>query len=203
MAKRYHSQCLRTSFQVAALLCLLAPPMVPGVPARWQDTIETKVQEAISLLLNNEISKGMATLKELGSPAVPFVLAYVSREHCCPLVRLRLLQGFVSSTNGQEADAALTLLLSDEQPELRGYAASELGKRKARPAIALLISLLDDKADTRVFIDMNDRRPNVPVRDSAIAALESITGLTLAKGKNKEKQAKAWLGWWQKHKDQQ
>ena len=141
----------------------------------------------------------MAQLKELGAPAVPYVLDYVSREaYRYPLIKMLLLQNFVSLMRGDEADAALIKLLSDKQPELRGYAASELGVRKVSSAVPLLVSLLNDKANTTLIRDTNDLSPDVLVRDSAIGALESITGIKLAKDKSKEKQAKAWLGWWQK-----
>lgn len=195
---KFYLRCLR----LATLLCLLACLLTPAAPAGSQDATSTKVEAAIALLRSNEIQKGMATLKEIGSPAVPYVLAYLSRDRCCSLIRLILMGGFVSRTKGPEADTALIALLSDEQPELRGYAASELGDRKVRRAIPRLISRLDDMADTRVVIDMNDRRPNVPVRDEVIAALESVTGITLASGKNKKRQVEAWRDWWQKHKDE-
>lgn len=196
------SKCYPRCFRLATLLCLLACPLTLAAPAGSQDATGKQVETAIALLRSNEIRKGMATLNEIGSPAVPYVLQYLSRDRCCSLVRMILMTGFVSRTKGREADTALIALLSDEQPDLRDYAASELGERKVRRAIPRLISRLDDTADSRVIIDVNDRRPNVPVRDSVVAALESITGLTLASGKNKKRQVEAWRAWWQKHKDE-
>lgn len=182
----------------AFLSLMLAPPAPPSF-ANPQTDVEAKVQEAVSFIRNREIQRGMAQLKELGSPSVPYVLDYVSREaYRYPLIKTLLLEHFVSLTRGDEADSALIKLLSDKQPELRGYAASELGKRKVKSAIPGLVSLLNDKADTRIIVHLNDSSPDVLVRDSVIGALESITGIKLVKGKSKEKQAKAWLGWWRK-----
>ncbi len=199
MRNESYYRIFRTHVGLGAFLCLmLAFPAVTSF-ANPQYDVEAKVQEAVNFILNREIPRGMAQLKELGSPAVPYVLDYMSREaYRYPLLKILLLQNFVSLTRGEEADAALIKLLSDNQPELRGYAASELGKRKVKSAIPQLISLLNDKAHTTVIRHLNDRSPDVLVRDSAIAALESIAAIKLAKGKNKQKQAKAWSSWWQK-----
>ena len=188
----------RSAVRLAALFCILFL-LCPPIPAKDQSEVEAKVQEAINSILKRDIPRGMAQLKELGSPAVPHVLDYVSREaYRYPLIKMLLLHNFVSLTKGEEADAVLIKLLGDEQPELRGYAASELGKRKVKAAVPQLVLLLNDKANTTTIRDVNDRSPDVLVRDAAIGALEAITRIKLAKGKSKEKQAKAWQSWWQK-----
>jgi hypothetical protein len=185
---------------IAGLLLLL---LGASISAKPQDELKAKVDDAIKLIFNKEIPKGMTQLKELGSPAVPYVLDYMSRDgYQRPVIKLLLLDNFVSLTRGAEADAALIKLLSDKQPELRGYAANELGKRKVKPAIPHLVERLNDKASTIVIRQMNDD-PNfdVLVRDLAIGALEAITDMKLAEGKSKEKQAKAWLRWWKKQQE--
>ena len=39
---------------------------------------------------------------------------------------------------------------------------------------------------------------DVLIRDNAVGALESITGIVLKKKGSKDKKARAWLRWWQK-----
>lgn len=192
---------LRVVARLAVLFCILSP-LCPPTSAKVQSDVEAKAQEAINFILNREIPRGMTQLKELGPPAVPYVLDYVSREaYRYPLIKILLLHNFVSLAKGEEADAALIKLLADTQPELRGYAAAELGKRSIKVAVPHLVQLLNDKANTTILRDMNDRSPDVLVRDAAIGALEAITEIKLAKGKSKEKQAKAWLDWWQKEQN--
>jgi hypothetical protein len=201
MRNEFHRIKFRSVVSLVALFCMLLL-LCPPRAAKAQSDVEAKVQEGIKFILNREIPKGMAQLKELGSPAVPHVLDYVSREaYRYPLIKILLLHYFVSLTKGEGADAALIKLLGAEQPELRGYAASELGKRKVKAAVPRLVLLLNDKANTTVIRDVNDRSPDVLVRDAAIGALEAITEIKLAKGKSKEKQAKAWLSWWQKERN--
>jgi hypothetical protein len=198
---RNKSRCriFRNIAELGLLLCLISSLLVPPAIANPQNDVEAKVQEAVNFIRNREISRGMAQLKELGSPAVPYVLDYVSREaYRYPLIKILLLNNFVSLTKGTEADAALIKFLADRQPELRGYAATELGERKVESAVPHIVLLLNDKANTTVIRDVNDHSPDVLVRDAAIGALELIAGIKLAKGKSKEKQAKAWLSWWQK-----
>jgi hypothetical protein len=194
------SQRIKFVVRLAALFCMLSPLPEP-TPAKIQNDVRAKAQEAINFILSRDIPRGMAPLKELGSPAVPHVLDYVSREaYRYPLIKTLLLHNFVSLTRGEEADAALIKLLDDGRPELRGFAASELGRRKVKAAVPHLVRRLNDEANTTTIRWLNDRSPDVLVRDAAIGALEAITGIKL-NGKTRGKQVKAWLRWWQKEQN--
>ena len=103
-------------------------PLFP-VSGRPQADIKTETEEALELF-KQSFPRGLARLRELGAPAVPFVLDYV-RATDRSLIRIVLLS-FVSSTNGKEADDAVLTLLNERDPRLRGYAVSSVGTRKLR-----------------------------------------------------------------------
>jgi hypothetical protein len=119
-----------------------------------------------------------------------------------PVIKLIFLD-FVSQSEGAEVEAALIELLKDKQPELRGYAVSELGKRKVSRAIPSIVERLDDKENTVVICTLNNPCDDILVRDLAIRALEAITGVKPSSSKNKEKQAEAWQRWWKKRQIQE
>jgi HEAT repeat protein len=172
--------------------------------AQCRDEIKAKVDYAFSSIRVEKTFTGFSRqLREIGSPAVPCVLDFMSREgYRLPVMKIILLD-FVSQAEGAEVEASLIELLRDKQPELRGYAVFELGKRKVKRAIPILIERLDDKENTIVLCALNNPCDDILVRDLAIKALESITGVKPTNSKNKEKQVKAWRRWWMKQYNQE
>lgn len=177
------------------LLFLFSSLTLLPVSGRPQADIKTETEEALKLF-KKSFPQGLARLRELGAPAVPFVLDYV-RATDRPLIRIVLLS-FVSSTNGKEADDAVLTLLNERDPRLRGYAASSVGTRKLRVAIPRLVELLQDR-EVYMHVTVDDGVDyDVLIRDNAVGALESITGIVLKKKGSKDKKARAWLRWWQR-----
>jgi hypothetical protein len=181
------------------LLCLLSSLILVPVNGQSQEDMKVKTDEALKVF-NKNIPQGLARLRELGAPAVPYVLDYI-RTTDRPLLKIVLLS-FVSSANGKEADEAILSLLNEKDPNLRGYAASSVGTRKLKAAVPRLAELLQDR-EVYMHVVVNDGVDyDVLIRDKAIEALESITGLILEKKGSKDKKARAWLRWWQKEQNQ-
>jgi HEAT repeat protein len=179
-----------------AVALFVVPPT--GVSASSQDDMREKVQAAVGLLLKDR-SGAMAQLRGLGEPAVPYVVEILESQKK-PTVQVRMaLLSFISEARSRESNAALISLLSSSEPYERGFAAVELGRRKLDGGIPKLIALLNDK---EIYLSRHITDPyreeHTLVRDTVIDSLQSITGHTLAKGKSREEQAKAWLRWWQK-----
>jgi HEAT repeat protein len=121
-----------------------------------------------------------------------------------------VLLHFIVSTEGPEAESAVASLLTDKSAYLRGQTISYLrsfGARKVQQAsLPYLVALLKDtevwlsgKA-TRTYLikpDPTEIEFEFTVRDEAVEALQSITGMKLAEKENKNEQAKAWAQWWQ------
>src|SRR4030095_5608677 len=114
------------------LLCLFSSLMLVPVKGQSQEDLKAQTDEALKVFSEN-IFQGLARLRELGAPAMPFVLDYV-RSTDRPLIRIALLS-FVSSTNGKEADEAILSLLNEKDPSLRGYAVSSVGTRKLEAVV--------------------------------------------------------------------
>lgn len=180
---------------------------------RTQGDVESRIAEAVALYHNKQISQAVTKFREIGEPAVPAVMELLKTAISSGGMPMLILTGFFSATTGQQVDMALIELLSSESPYVRGFAAISLGQRKLRIAVPQLIKLLEDKGiyltrntishlytrgnkDAEVVVEEN----HILVRDKAVEALESITGLRLAKKKSGETKAKAWLGWWQRQK---
>ena len=181
-----------TSVILGSILSLSLLAKAVGNP---QEDVKVKTAEALKLLSKN-IPEGLAQLRALGAPAVPFVFDYIRERHDS-IIKIILLP-FLSSTKGKEADDAVLSLLWDKDPWLRGYAAYAVGARKLEAGVPRLIELLKDKeVYTHVVVDDGEDY-DVLVRDNAIEALETINGLVLEKKGSKGKKAKAWLRWWQK-----
>jgi hypothetical protein len=167
------------------------------VYAQCRDDTRSKVEAIINnIFAEKTLNNVTQQFREIGPAAVPCVLEYMSRDgYKRPAIRIIFLN-FVSKSEGVEVEAALMKLLKDTRPELRGYAASELGRRRVFSAIPLLIDRLDDNENTVVICTLNNSCDDIPVRVLAMSALESITGVKPSNSKSKEKQAKAWRQWW-------
>ncbi len=199
----------RATWKLAAITIILAGNLCVIAAPKIQGDIEPKVAEAIVLFRNGQIQKAIAQFREIGDPAVPAARELLQTDVGSRGMPQLLLSGFIASTEGEGANVALVELLSDSSPYLRGVAASSIGKRKLKAAVPQLISLLNDK---EVYLTTHVTHPNgydrepssidVPtlVRDAAIDALQLITGKKLARSASREKQAQAWLQWWQKQK---
>ena len=176
----------------------LAIASLGGVEARWQDETRAKVAEAVNLLRTDRLL-AVSRLRALGALAVPF-LVEVLKSMDQPVVPVRLiLLNFIAETKGGESDAALIELSSDSEPYIRGFAAVAPGERKVGAAIPNLVALLNDKEIYMSHVTTDPyREEHRLVRDAAIAALRSITGQNVARGKSQEEQAKSWQRWWRK-----
>ena len=177
------------------LCCVLLSLMLVPLNGQPQGDIKTETEEALKLL-NKNFPQGLARLRELGAPSVPFVLDYVRATG--PTIRRMILLSFVSSTVGKEADDAVLTLLNEKDPDLRGYGAFSVGTRKLKDAIPRLVELLQDREVYRHVTVSDGVDYDVLIRDNAVGALESITGIVLKKKSSNDKKARAWLQWWQK-----
>ncbi len=193
---------MKREIVLLALVWLLISIVSTDVLAQCPGETKLKVETAInSIYVEKSFAPMSRQLREIGSPAAPCVLDYVRREgYQRPIIKLVLLS-FVSESEGTEVESALIEMLKDKQPELRGYAVNELGKRKVKRAVPFLIERLDDNGNTVILCSMNSPCDDVFVRDLVVEALESITGVRLTKSKNREKQVKAWRRWWQKQQN--
>ena len=118
---------VRYIWGIGILLCLANI----DISAQCKEIDREKVKSAInSIFANKTLSKVSASLRDIGTPAVPCVLEYMSRDgYKRPVIKIILLD-FVSKSEGAVAEDALIALLKDQQPELRGYAVFELGSEK-------------------------------------------------------------------------
>jgi hypothetical protein len=192
MGNRSHIPNLVT---LLLMLCVFSGLTLIPRSAQSQKDIKTETEEALKIF-SKSFPQGLARLRKLASPSVPFVLDYL-RTNNRPLLRIVLLS-FVSSVNGKEADDAVLALLNESDPNFRGYAASAVGTRKLKAAIPRLVELLNDR-EVYMHVRVNDGVDyDILIRDNAVESLESLTGMVLEKKGNKDKKARAWLRWWQK-----
>ena len=163
-----------------------------------QSDLKEKVAEAVNLFLRDR-AQAMAQLRALGDPAIPFVLEILQSDQK-PIIPVRLaLLSFIAEMQGENSNSALMALFSHNESHVRGFATVELGRRKLERAIPKIVGLLNDEGIYMSFMITDPyREEHKLVRDVAIEALQSITGKTLAKGKSREAQIKAWRRWWQK-----
>ena len=172
-----------------------------------QRDMEAKIAEAVALFRSGEVQKAVAHFRNIGDPAVPAALELLQSDVGSRGLPQLLLSGFIASTDGARADAALIELLSNGSPYVRGFAAASVGKRKLKASVPKLIGLLRDK-DVYLTTHIThpygyDREPSSAdistlVRDAAIDALELVEGRPLARNQSRHRQAEAWLRWWQK-----
>ena len=160
-----------------------------------------RVSEAVALFRNKQYDTAMSQFRDLGEKAIPAVLNLIQSDEVPVGVRMFGLFGFISSIEGESANGALIELLSARIPFLRGQSAGEIGRRKVKAAIPNLIHLLDDK-EICLTTSITDpyRERHTLVRDTAIDALEAITGKKLSKNRSYEEKAKAWAGWWHRQR---
>jgi HEAT repeat protein len=172
-----------------------------------QSDAEAKIAVAVALFRSGEVQKAVADFRNIGDPAVPAALELLRADVGWRGMPQVLLSGFIASTTGARADAALIELLSNDSPYLRGFAAASVGKRRLKASVPKLIELLRDK-DVYLTTHIThphgyDREPlsadvSSLVRDAAIDALELVAGKRLARNQSRPRQAEAWLRWWQK-----
>jgi hypothetical protein len=177
------------------LVCILSPFLLAPARGNPQEDVKAKAEGALKNF-NKNVPEGLAQLRALGAPAVPFILDYIREGHG-PIIKIILLS-FVSSTQGKEADDAVLSLLWDKDPSLRGYAVTAIGARKLKAGVPRLVELLSDKGVYNHVVVMDGEDYDVLVRDNAVEALESINGMVLEKKGSNDKKAKAWLRWWQR-----
>jgi HEAT repeat protein len=137
--------------------------------------------------------------ERMGAPAFPHILRAIRDDNGLGPIKKAFLVDVIGKSRTKEAPSALTELLSYSDPFVRGLAVSHLGKRKYKQAIPYLVKLLDDKDVfvTNIKTDPERSEP-VLVRDSAMEALQAITGRTMDAGATQDERARAWLRWWEK-----
>jgi HEAT repeat protein len=201
MSKKLNRATWNSIVGLVLLTSILTVNLCAFAVTQAQNNVESKIAQAVSLFKNKEISKALAIFREVGDPAIPAVMQLLHSDVEPKGAVLIYLSSFIASTKGERADAALIQLLADESSFLRGDAAREVGNRKLSSALPKLIGLLSD-TEVHYTISMTDpyREKNILVRDSAVEALQSITGKVLAKGKSRDEQVKAWLEWWRKQR---
>jgi HEAT repeat protein len=156
-----------------------------------------RVSEAVALFRNKQYDTAMSQFRDLGEKAIHAVLNLIQSEELPVGLPMFRLFGFISSIESETANRALIELLSAKRAFLRGQSAGELARRKVKAAIPNLIQLVDDK-EICLTTSITDpyREQHTLVRDTAIDALEAITGEKLSKNRSYEEKAKAWAGWW-------
>ena len=202
----------KIQFSACLILCVLTTIHSVGfdVQAVPQDDLRYRINEIVR-------SEDYPELKNLGPPAVPYVLELLESRSNFEGHQLALFF-FIMQTNGRESDEALVRLLRHPSHYLRGLAAMCVGARKIRKAVPELIPLLQDRsvysknlcggdfseppADNplQAKVQITPTRPDseLLVMDEAVKALESITGLKVSESRSFDTRATAWMRWWQK-----
>lgn len=204
-------------FQLSALSVIgviaLFHSVSSGVQAVPQDDLRYRINEIIR-------NKDYSELKELGPPAVPYVLELLESNSNFNGHQLALFF-FVMQTHGKKSDEALVRLLHHPSCYLRGLAAQQVGFRKIKAAVPELIPLLQDRNvygkslcggdysgtpsvnSIPAKVKATPTRPDseLLVMDEAVRALESITGLKISESRSLDKRATAWMRWWQQQQE--
>lgn len=164
-----------------------------------QDDLRAKVSLAVSRPFPKEAEASRKQLEALGAPAIPLIVEVVRSGTNLTPIKKAFLIDVIASMSGQQPDSALIGLLADGDPHVRGMAASYLGKQRLKAAVPHLINLLNDKEVYKTIVQTDPAaEQDILVRDVAIEALQSTTGIALAQQGSKDQQVKAWLRWWQK-----
>ena len=135
-------------------------------------------------------------LQDIGGAAVPYLVRTLWCGDDTASPRRRFLLGVIAGIDGPGAQLGLVRLLFHWDPNVRGESAAILGKRRARDALPVLLSALDDEAVylTRVSTDPHTEEA-ILVRDKVVEALEEITGTVLARGQSSRDKVSAWKAW--------
>lgn len=178
---------------------MLAASVCESAADEPQDDLQAKVSQAISRPFPKEAEASRKQLLALGTPAIPFIAEAVrSSEYLTPIKKVFLID-VMAGIKGQQLGPALVSLLVDDDPLVRGQAAAHLGKQRLKAAIPHLINLLNDRGVYKTTVQTDPAAEQaVLVRDVAIEALQSATGIALAQWSSKDEQVRAWLCWWQK-----
>jgi len=179
------------------LVCLLPFGVCPVASYQSQEDLRTKVWRAIDLPFPKDADESRKQLKQIGAPAVPFILEAIESEPEMNPIKKTFLVDVMASIHQESSVSGLMGLLSSNDPYIRGLAATYLGKQKVRASVPKLINLLNDKEvyKTTVYTDPLSEKP-VLVRDAAIDALQAVTGKVLARRGTKDQKAQAWIRWW-------
>ena len=194
-----------------ALSCMFSIAVHANTSPMNQGGIKAKVDDVARLLQQRKFTEAEAELHKLGAPAIPYLLDVVRAELPTRPPAVSVFLRFIVSTEGPEAESAMASLLSDKSAYLRGQTVAYLrsdGARKVRQAS--LPYLIESLKDTEIWLsgkttrlinadpaEIEEIKFEFAMRDEAIEALQSITGMKLAEKSNKDEQVKAWLRWWQ------
>lgn len=162
---------------------------------RHQD-LKDSVRKAIDLPFPKDANESREQLLRFGPPATPLIAEAIRSDSKMNPIKKAFLVDVIGRITGEESDSTLISLLSDNEPHVRGLAATYLGKRRVRAAIPNLINLLNDQ-DVYITITYTDPASEHPVlvRDVAIESLQAVTGTVLAPQGSKEQQAQEWVRW--------
>jgi hypothetical protein len=192
------SQMLRGTLGCLLLFSISAAAAASYEP---QDDLKTKVRKIIELPFPKDAEKSRKELRRLGAPAIPYIFTVVESDSQMNPIKKTFLIDVIASFRDESSVSALMDLLSNNDPYVRGLAATHLGEQRSRAALPKLISLLNDRGvyKTVEYTDPSSEQL-VLVRDVAIDALQTVTGAVLARHGTKEQQAQAWMRWWRKHR---
>jgi hypothetical protein len=152
------------------------------------------VLRAIELFPTNT-GEAERQLISIGEAGIPYIVESLCWENGSVYRRAFLLQ-VICRIGGGTSETGLIALLSANSAELRGDAASLLGKAKSKAAVPNLIYLLADKGVVATRFRSHYPDQLVHVRDRAIEALEEILGISFLKDSSRERQVRAWQHWW-------
>lgn len=167
---------------------------------KGQSEVNDQVSQAIRLI-HLQPQAAREQLTRLGARGFPKILEVMHNDSRLGPIEKAFLVAVIGRSKGKDSFAALTVLLSDDDPYVRGLAASYFGERRHKPAMANLVGLLEDKGVylTRTRTHPASEEP-IFVRDKAIEALEAITRKKLEPEAAGDERAKAWQQWWLRHR---
>ena len=179
--------------------CALSASVCVAATYKSQDDLRSKVSQAVSRAFPQEAESSRKQLIALGVSAIPFIVEIVQSGANLTPIKKAFLIDIVASLKGQQSASALTSLLGDTDPYVRGLAATYAGKQRLKVAVPHLVNLLNDKEVYKTIVQTDPfTERDVLVRDVAIETLQAIAGIALAQRGSKDEQVKAWLRWWHK-----
>lgn len=191
-------QChLKAAYRVVSACLLLFSVCL--YPVKGQSDVRAQVSQSVRLIpLQPEVAR--KKLKRLGPSAFPDILRVISDDSGLGQIKKAFLINVIGGSRTKESGSALTVLLSDSDPFVRGLAVSYFGRRRDKAAIPQIVRLLNDKGIhlTQTRTDPASEE-SIFVRDKAIEALEAITRKKMEPRATRDEQAKAWQRWWSRH----
>src|SRR5712691_1358038 len=116
------------------LVCLSLFSVCAAARNEPQEELKVKVQRAVDLPFPKDAEESRKQLKGMGAPAIPYILAVVESDSKMNPIKKTFLIDVIASIGDASSTSALMDLLSYNDPQVRGVAATHLGEQKSRAA---------------------------------------------------------------------